>query len=185
MEEVHERMKILCQFFPEAEPLTAEDEYEDDEVVSQLQLPFLKTIVDLFLMFKIETGMDTYDFESIYWPTDATERPQIRINPTTDTNLYSTQTERDRIGSRTPTNQFLMPGITSAEARWASGDSNGNPKIVSSFQGPNDAPTVRGNHGSLPTMQPLNLDIDPNAWELKKPDLQQLLGNACEYRKAI
>lgn len=33
MEEVHERMKVLCQFFPEAEALTMEDDY-DDEVVS-------------------------------------------------------------------------------------------------------------------------------------------------------
>lgn len=131
--------------------------------------------------------MDTYDFESIYWPTDATERPQIRINPSTDSNnyLYATQTERDRIGSRTPTGQFLMPGTTPVDARWASGDSSGNPKIVSSSRGPNDAPTVRTNNGLLPSMQPLNLDIDPNAWELKNPDLQQLLGNVCEYRKGI
>lgn len=36
MEEVHERMEELCKFFPEAEPLTMEDEYEYDEVVSFL-----------------------------------------------------------------------------------------------------------------------------------------------------
>lgn len=35
MQEVHERMKVLCQFFPQAEPLTMEEEY-DDEVVSIL-----------------------------------------------------------------------------------------------------------------------------------------------------
>lgn len=125
--------------------------------------------------------MDTLDFESIYWPTDATERgPQIKINATDMSNyLYSTQTEQERYGSRTPTGQFLMPG-TPVDARWASGDSSGNPKIVSSF-GANDAPTVRGNLTGVPSMQPLNLDIDPNAWELKNHDLQQLLGNACKY----
>lgn len=34
MEEVHKRMIALSQFFPEAEPLTAEDDYDEDEVVS-------------------------------------------------------------------------------------------------------------------------------------------------------
>lgn len=38
MDEVHERMKFLCEFFPEAEPLDAEDEYED-EIVSGLSNP--------------------------------------------------------------------------------------------------------------------------------------------------
>lgn len=126
--------------------------------------------------------MDTDDFESsIYWPTDTSERPQIKINATNDSSyLYSTQT--DRYGSRTPTQQgqFLMPASAPIDARWASGDSSGNPKIVSS-QGANDAPTVRGNTGSLPFMQPLNLEIDPNAWELKNHDLHQFIGTACEY----
>lgn len=153
MEEVHERMKALCEFFPEAEPLSMEDE---DEVEDNERL-------------------DTYDFESIYWPTDATERPQIRIN--TDNYYYSTQTEPERYGSRTPTGQFLMP-TPMADARWGSGDSS--PKIVSS-QGGNEPPTVRGiNSTSTPQMQPLNLEIDPNAWELKNHDLQRLLGNSCE-----
>lgn len=128
----------------------------------------------------METGMDTYDFESIYWPTDATERgPQIRINSTND-HYYSTQTELERYGSRTPTGQFLMPG-TPVDARWASGDSSGNPKIVSSSV--NDAPAVRS--GSLTSsMQPLNLEIDPNAWELKTTqDLRSYLGSGCEYFK--
>jgi hypothetical protein len=161
MEEVHERMKVLCEFFPKAEPLNMEDEYEDE--------------ID-------EAGVETYDFESIYWPTDATERPQIKINATDMSHYYSTVgTEQDRIGSRTPTGQFLMPGTPQVDARWASGDSSGNPKIVSSFQGPNDPPTVRGgSSGSVPSMmmQPLNLDIDPNAWELKNHDLQRLIGNS-------
>lgn len=74
-----------------------------------------------------------------------------------------------------------MPATT-PDARWASGDSSANPKIVSSFG--NDAPTVRGNAGYAP-MQALNLEIDPNAWELQNHDLQRLLGHACEYRKAI
>lgn len=75
-----------------------------------------------------------------------------------------------------------MP-VTPVDARWASGDSNGNPKIVSSFV--NNPPTVRGGTGPAPSMQPLNLEIDPNAWELKNPDLQQMLGNFCEYRVAF
>lgn len=75
-----------------------------------------------------------------------------------------------------------MPG-TPAEARWASADSSGNPKIVSSFA--NDPPAVRGSLGTGASMQPLNLEVDPNAWELKDHDLQRLLGGACEYRKAI
>lgn len=129
-----------------------------------------------------EAGMDTYDFESIYWPTDATERPQIRINATDMNNyLYSTQTDAERLGSRTPTGQFLMPG-TPVDARWASGDSSGNPKIVSSFQGPNDPPMVRGNLGSA-ALQPLNLEIDPNAWELKSHERHRLFGGDCEYRR--
>lgn len=33
MDEVHERMKVLCEFFPEAVPLNADEEYEE-EVVS-------------------------------------------------------------------------------------------------------------------------------------------------------
>lgn len=122
-----------------------------------------------------DAGMDTFDYDSIYWPTDATERPQIRINATTDSISYTTELER--FGSRTPTGQFLMPG-TPADARWSSGDSNGNPKIVSSFA--NDPPTVRGNASAFSPMQPLNLEIDPNAWELKSQNLQQLLGNTCE-----
>lgn len=124
--------------------------------------------------------MDTYDFDSIYWPTDTTERPQIKINATNDSSyLFSTQT--DRFGSQTPTpGQFLMPSTTPIDARWASGDSSGNPKIVSS-NGANGAPTVRVNSASLSTMQQLNLDIDPNAWELKDHYVQQLIGNVCEY----
>lgn len=160
MKEVHERMKVLCQFFPEAEPLPIDDEYEDEVV---------------------EDGLDTYDFESIYWPTDATERPQIKINATNDINSYLYSNENDRYQSRTPTGQFLTPGPTPVDARWASGDSSGNPKIVSSFQGSADAPKVRGYSGFNQKMQPLNLEIDPNAWELKNYDLQQLLGNGCEY----
>src|SRR4051812_2208591 len=111
--------------------------------------------------------MDTYDYDSIYWPTEATERPQIRINAISDSISYINQTELD--GSRTPTGQFLMPN-TPIDARWSSGDSNGNPKIVSSFA--NDPPTVRGNYSASSQMQPLNLDIDPNAWELKNHNLQ-------------
>lgn len=186
MEEVHERMKILCTFFPDAEPLTMEDEYDDEDVrktrVDHLNFPNFQS------NFQIGPGLDTYDFDSVYWPTDATERPQIRINATTDASeyLYTTDTERDRYGSRTPTGQFLTPG-TPVDARWAtaSGDSSGNPKIVST----NGPPVVRttGNSGSV-LMQPLNLDIDPNAWELKtydRSDLHRLLGSACEYWKAI
>lgn len=126
--------------------------------------------------------MDTYDFESIYWPTDVSDRPQIKINASNDTMLNSL--DKDRYGSRTPTGQYLAPGAP-VDARWASGDSSGNPKIVSSFQGANGAPTVRGYSGSHQKMQPLNLEIDPNAWELKNYDLQQLLGNVREYRKLI
>lgn len=129
--------------------------------------------------------MDTYDFDSIYWPTDATERPQIKINATNETNDYLYSTDQDRQDSRTPTKQFLIPGAIPVDARWASGDSSGNPKIVSSFQNSNDAPSVRGFSGSAQKMQPLNLEIDPNAWELKNYDLQQLLGNGREYWKAI
>lgn len=92
--------------------------------------------------------------------------------------LYSTQA--DRIGSRTPTGQFLQPG-TPVDARWASGDSSGNPKIVSSFQGPNNPPAVRGSSGPTYSLQPLNLEIDPNAWELRNYDMHMLLGNSCEY----
>lgn len=110
--------------------------------------------------------MDTYDFDSIYWPTDATERPQIKINATTDSISYTTHTELERFGS----------------PRWSSGDSNGNPKIVSSPI--NDPPTVRGKQnvssGLGIQMQPLKLEIDPNAWELKSHNLQHLLGNSCE-----
>lgn len=32
MEEVHERMQVLCDFFPDAEPLNMEDEYDEDIV---------------------------------------------------------------------------------------------------------------------------------------------------------
>ena len=70
--------------------------------------------------------MDTYDFDSIYWPTDATERPQIKINATNETNNYLYSTDQDQQGSRTPSRQFLMPGSTPVDARWASGDSSGN-----------------------------------------------------------
>lgn len=137
------------------------------------------SMLTLIFPFQNDTGADTYDFDSIYWQTDATERPQIRINSSTGTNNHFTnQSEHDRYDSRTPVNQFLMPG-TPAEARWASADSSGNPKIVSSFA--NDPPAVRGTLGSAAAMQPLNLEVDPNAWELKDHDLQRLLGGACEY----
>lgn len=36
MEEVHERMKVLCLFFPHAEPLNMDDEFEDEVVSLQL-----------------------------------------------------------------------------------------------------------------------------------------------------
>lgn len=142
-------------------------------------------IKNLSKLHQIDDGLDTYDFESIYWPTDTTERPQIRINASNDTNDYLYSSEHDHLGSRTPTGQFLIPGSTPIDARWASSDSNGNPKIVSSFQGANNGPTVRGFSGSTQSMQPLNLEIDPNAWELKNYDLQQMLGNGCEYRQPI
>lgn len=90
---------------------------------------------------------------------------------------YSTNTDRDHYGSQTPTGSavhFLSQG-TPVEARWASGDSRGNPKIVAN----NEPPIVHNSGSSLPLMQPLNLDIDPSTWELKSPDLHRLLG--CEY----
>ena len=151
MDEVHERMKILCEFFPKPEPLIIRDDYTDNG--------------------GDEAGLDTYDFDSVYWPTDATERPQIRVNAMTETSNYQSE---DRYDSRTPTGgQFLMPATPTVDARWASGDSSGNPKIVSSFQ--NNPPMVRGGDGLSPFMLPLNLEIDPNAWDLKGHDLQQFV----------
>lgn len=156
MDEVHERMKILCQLFPEPEPLSFYDEYSDD-------------VVD-------EMGSNTGDFDSVYWPTDATERPQIRINAMSELSNYQTE---DRYGSRTPTgSQFLMPATPTVDARWASGDSSGNPKIVSSFQNSNHPPTVRGFEGTSSFSQPLSLEIDPNAWELNGQNLQHFI---CEW----
>lgn len=52
MDEVHERMKVLCQFFPEAEPLTMEDEeYEEDAVsfTQSIATSFAQLQLDLFL----------------------------------------------------------------------------------------------------------------------------------------
>lgn len=51
MEEVHERMKELCKFFPEAEPLTMEDEYDyEDEVVSFLEKILEKGVLVLWTL---------------------------------------------------------------------------------------------------------------------------------------
>jgi hypothetical protein len=134
MAEVHERMKLLSEFFPEPEPLNMLDSYDDstDE----------------------HYGLDTYDFESIYWPTDATERPQIRIDALTEINSLSQQSI-DR--------QYLMPGVQSTDARWSSGDSSG-PRIISSLVNNNGRVT------NSQFMQPLNVEVDPNAWELQNFD---------------
>ncbi|CAG9812273.1 unnamed protein product [Chironomus riparius] len=145
MDEVHERMKILCDFFPDCEPLNMFDEPYEDE----------------------ESNLDTYDFDSIYWPTEQTDMPQIRVSSTIDSTCHST--------SRTPTQHLLNP--MSGDARWSSGES-GNPRIVS--LGHNGAPMVRGNSNNSP-MAPLNVDIDPNAWDLKTHDLQRLVGG--DYAK--
>lgn len=184
MEEVHNRMIVLCTFFPEAQPLSMEEEFDQEEVRKTLAFFDLDRCPNRSDHFQVEHGLETYDFESVYWPTDATERPQIKINATTDASeyLYTTDTEGNRYGSRTPTGQFLTPGAP-VDARWASGES-GNPKIVSSFQGSNGPPLVRRGSGGSQLMQPLNLDIDPNAWELKnydRSDLHRLMSNASEY----
>lgn len=143
MAEVHERMKVLSEFFPEPEPLNMLESYDDsvDELGGG-------------------GGLDTYDFESIYWPTDATERPQIRIDALTEINSLSQQS-LDR--------QFLMPGVQSTDARWSSGDSSG-PRIISSLVN-----NVNSNNGgrsgaNSQFMKPLNVEVDPNAWELQNFD---------------
>jgi hypothetical protein len=136
MYEVHERMKVLSEFFPEPEPLNMLDTYDESPD---------------------EHGLDTYDFESIYWPTDATERPQIRIDNLTEINSLS-QHSIDR--------QFLMPGVQ-ADARWSSGDSS-VPRIIS-LPANSDQSHLRATTNST-FMQPLNVVVDPDAWELQNFD---------------
>ena len=141
MEEVHDRMKQLCQFFPECEPLNMNEPvtYDDNE-----------------------SNLDTnLDYESIYWPTEQTDMPQIRVSSTIDS-VQNT--------SRTPTQHLLNPVM--GDARWSSSES-GNPKIVS-FGNRNEPPFVRGSSLASP-MTPLAVDVDPNAWELRPNDLQRLV----------
>jgi hypothetical protein len=140
MEEVHDRMKALCDFFPEAEPLNMDESYDDET-----------------------SNIDTYDFDSIPWPTEQTDMPQIRVSANThDSSFQNT--------ARTPTAQQYLLNVSSADARWSSGDS-GNPKIVSS-----EPPMVRSLGGGGGMMTPLNIDVDPNAWDLKHHELQRLVG---------
>lgn len=136
--------------------------------------------------------MDTFDFETnlhsniltgnVYWQQDQLEQtPRIRVDASPVSNQYEGLVTEIG-GSRTPTQQFLLPNAQQADARWGSGGSSGSPIIVSSLHDgqttPNEPPKVRTiNMPQMPMMQPLNLDVDPNAWELKNVDLQRLLGN--------
>lgn len=145
MEEVNKRMGILSSFFPEPEPLCGDEELYDESVD--------------------EHGFDTYDFDSIInWPTDATEKPQIRVDALTEINrLRSQQSTIDR--------QYLVPNAQ-ADARWSSGDLN-SPKIITSSA--KDQPNIRSainntSGASNPFMQPLNVEVDPNAWDLQNFD---------------
>lgn len=145
MEEVNKRMGILSSFFPEPEPLCGDEELYDESVD--------------------EHGFDTYDFDSIInWPTDATEKPQIRVDALTEINrLRSQQSTIDR--------QYLVPNAQ-ADARWSSSDLN-SPKIITSSA--KDQPNIRSainntSGASNPFMQPLNVEVDPNAWDLQNFD---------------
>lgn len=110
-----------------------------------------------------ESNVDTYDFDSIYWQTEHTDMPEIRVSPTINSNYQNS--------SRTPTNNFLTPGL--GDARWSSSES-GNPKIVS-IGSRNRPPIVRG-MSSGSQLTPLAVDVDPNAWELKPHELPRLIG---------
>lgn len=51
MEEVHGRMKALCEFFPEAEPLSMEDGYEEEIVSWSCSVVWRGLIPTLFSIY--------------------------------------------------------------------------------------------------------------------------------------
>jgi len=110
MEEVHDRMKVLCSFFPEVEQLQLDQ--EDDE-------PYDENYLDTYFDSNIHLTSG-----SAFWNSEVAggEMPQLAFTNQTTTTTHDT--------ARTPTNNYLMPG--QSDARWASGDSsgNGNPKII-------------------------------------------------------
>lgn len=126
--------------------------------------------------------MEGYDFNSNlqsntehtngYWPmlTNNEMIPKIRVDSTT------TPINSLRIESLV-TQPYLVPQV---EARWASADSTSmeSPKIVASYRGmKNEAPRVRSATNDSSSMLPLNLECDPNAWDLES---HEMLGNICK-----
>lgn len=97
--------------------------------------------------------------------------PKIRVDSTT-TPINSLRIES------LATQPYLVPQVV--EARWASADSTSmeSPKIVASYRGmKNEAPRVRSATNDSTSMLPLNLECDPNAWDLES---HEMLGNNCK-----
>ena len=130
--------------------------------------------------------MESYDFNSNlqsnmqhtngYWPMKLTNNesiPKIRVDSTTTP--INSQYNIESIS----TQPYLVPQVV--EARWASADSTSmeSPKIVASYRGmKNEAPRVRSATNDSTSMLPLNLECDPNAWDLES---HEMLGNICKY----
>lgn len=143
MEEVFNRMKVLSSFFPEPEPLGDDEEPCEDTID--------------------EHGFDTYDFDSIInWPTDVTEKPHIRVDALTEIDSLKS-------GAMSIDRQFLVPNAQ-ADARWSSGGDSNGPKIITSTAQQRSAINKSSSSASNSFMQPLNVEVDPNAWELQNFD---------------
>lgn len=115
--------------------------------------------------------------------TDAFTRQQINTNQL----QFGTQQPQITDNKNINTKNLL---VENSAARWASPDSlSSEPRIINdplkSFtQNPNH--NIAERNGIVMTgmsMEPLTLECDPHAWDLKPDDIefQKLFGNLCKY----
>lgn len=81
MEEVHERMKALCDFFPEPEPLNMDEEYDDEYDVVSAQICALKLLLTLILFFRSKPA----------WTLTTLSRSTGQLTPLNDHKSESTR----------------------------------------------------------------------------------------------
>lgn len=97
MEEVHARMKQLCEFFPQCEPLDMEEEVYDDESeywpTEQTEMPQIRITA---------TNNSTYSNSYVRTPT------QYLLNPTQDARWSSGESSNPKIVSSAFTNDAPM-----------------------------------------------------------------------------
>lgn len=105
MEEVHTRMKQLCEFFPQCEPLDMEESYDDESdywPTEQTEMPQIRITA---------TNNSTYGGGSLSFPSQPRTPTQYLLNPVPDARWSSGESSNPKIVSSAFTTNNEAPMV--------------------------------------------------------------------------